>query len=100
MLTEVGEQCHLQPLGKVGGGVIKLQQSGELQLGSCSLQACTEAQGQGGHQGPQGLNQQYRHHLMGVLENLRGREACVSVHRSQLSPDGSKAALGLLKTGL
>lgn len=79
MLTEVGEQSHLQPLGKVGGGVIKLQQSGELQLGSRSLHACTEAHGQGGHQGPQGLNQQYRHHLVGVLENLQWEGGtCVS----------------------
>lgn len=82
MLTEVGEQCHLQPLGKVGSGVIKLQQSGELQFGSRSLHRCTEAHGQGGHQGPQGLNQQHRHHLVGVLENLQWGEACASVYGS------------------
>jgi hypothetical protein len=74
MLTEMGEQRHFQPLGKVGGGVVKLQQSGELQLRSGSLHTCTEAHGQGGHQGPQGLNQQHRHHLVGVLENLQWGE--------------------------
>lgn len=71
MLTEMGEQCHFQPLGKVGGGVIKLEQSGKLQLWPCSLHTSTKAHRQGGYQGPQGLNQQHRHHLVRVLENLQ-----------------------------
>lgn len=79
MFTWVGEQCHLQGLGKVGGGIVELQQFDELQLGPCSLHTGAEAEGQRGHQGPQGLNQQHGHHLMRVLENLQwGRGTCVS----------------------
>lgn len=83
MLTEMGEQRHFQPLGKVGSGIIKLQQSGKLQLGSGSLHTRTEAHGQGGHQGPQGLNQQHGYHLVGVLENLqwgRGMSSSAGKH--------------------
>jgi hypothetical protein len=54
----------------VGSDVVELQQLAELQLRSHPLHAGAKAHGQGGHQGPQGLNQQHRHHLMGVLENL------------------------------
>lgn len=79
MFTWVGKQCHLQPLGKVGGGIVELQQFGELQLRCCPLHTGAEADGQRGHQGPQGLNQQHSHHLVGVLENLQWeRGTCVS----------------------
>ena len=79
MFTCMGEQGHLQSLGKVGGGVVELQQLDELQLGPCPLHTGAEADGQRGHQGPQGLNEQHSHHLVGVPENLQGeRGMCVS----------------------
>lgn len=79
MFTWVGELRHLQSLGKVGGGVIELQQLEELQLRPCPLHAGAEAVGQRGKQGPQSLNQQHSYHLVGVLENLQQKRGiCVS----------------------
>lgn len=107
MLTEMGEQRHFQPLGKVGGGVIKLKQSGKLQLGPCSLHSSTKAHRQGGYQGPQGLNQQHCHHLVRVLENLQweiGMSISAQKHtRRSLSNSCllgvPRWALGLLEMG-
>lgn len=97
MFTWVGELRHLQSLGKVGGGVIEFQQLEKLQLRPCPLQAGTEAVGQSGQQGPQSLNQQHGHHLVGVLENLqRDRGIGVSTQGQRGAHLLKKQSLGLL----
>ena len=97
MFTWVGELRHLQSLGKVGGGIIELQQPEELQLRPCPLHAGTEAVGQRGQQGPQSLNQQHGHHLVGVLENLqRDRGIGVSTQDQRGAHLFKKQSPGLL----
>lgn len=69
-LTEVWQHCYFQPFCEVDGGIIELQQLIQLGFLARSLHGSAEADRDGRHQRSQGLNQQYSHNFMGVLENL------------------------------
>lgn len=69
-LTEVWQHGYLQPLGKVDGGIVQLQQLGQLGVLARPLHGSAETHRDGRHQSSQGLDQQHSHHLMRVLENL------------------------------
>lgn len=62
----------LQAVSKGGHSVMELQQGVETLLLGGPLHGCAQAHRYGWHHGPQSLDQQNCHHLIGVFEHLLG----------------------------
>lgn len=72
--TEVWQHAGLQAVAKGGGGGVELQQGVQALLLSCALQGRAQAHGDGRNHGAESLDEQHCHHLVGVLEDLRGAD--------------------------
>lgn len=71
------QHAGLQAAAKGSGGAVELQQGVQALLLGRALQGRAQAHGDGRNHGAESLDQQHRHHLVRILEDLSGADGGV-----------------------